>query len=230
MSFKKHPESRIEMAKNAINATWLICIHNQQINFSNKLKIFAAASQSILMYGAEVWGFKSYEQVNKWLRYFLKKILYLPKNTPNCMLHLETGFSSLFLTSWRLHFGYIKRFWTYKTTDYLKSWQKCRYSSKLFDFLNGKIYYYYIIYVTINNKQVKDNGFFTQSARNCQLHDLYSALKYDVVPYFKDGTTPYTFSLIFKARDGLLNLNTHILNLDSSKACTLCNCHAMEQI
>ena len=111
MSFKKHLESRIEMAKTSINATWLGCIHNQQINFSNtcQLKIFAAASQSILMYGAEVWGFKSYEEVNKLLRYFLKKMLYLPKNTPNYMLHLETDFSSLFSTSLRLHFGYIKK-------------------------------------------------------------------------------------------------------------------------
>ena len=52
----------------------------KKLNFSNKLKIFAAASQSILRYGAEIWGFKTYEQVNKLLRYFLKKMLYLPKN------------------------------------------------------------------------------------------------------------------------------------------------------
>ena len=74
MSFKKHIESRIEMAKNAINATLLECIHNQQINF---------ASQSILMYGAEVWGFKSYEEVNKLLRYFLKKCFIYRKTLPS---------------------------------------------------------------------------------------------------------------------------------------------------
>ena len=36
------------------------------------------------------------------------------------------------------------------------------------------------------------------------------------------------FSLIFKARGGLLKLSTHILNLDLSKEFTLCNCHAIE--
>ena len=61
------------------------------------------------MYAAEVWGFMSYEEVKKLLRYFLQKTLYIPKNTPNYMLHLETGFSSLFLTSLHLHFGYIKK-------------------------------------------------------------------------------------------------------------------------
>ena len=82
MSFKKHLESRIEMAKNSINATWLGCIHNQQINFSNKLKNFAGASQSFIMYGAEVWGFKSYEEVNKLLTYFLKKSCMRRKTLP----------------------------------------------------------------------------------------------------------------------------------------------------
>ena len=60
------------------------------------------------------------------------------------------------------------------------------------------------------------------------MHDLYFALQYDVVPYFKDAISPYMFSLIFKARGGLLNLNIHILNLNLSKECTLSNCHAIE--
>ena len=71
----------------------------------------------------------------------------------------------------------------------------------------------------INNKQVKENEVFTLSARNSQLHHLYSALQYDV-SYFNDGISSYIFSLIVKARGGLLNSNTHILNLDSSKECT----------
>ena len=32
-----------------------------------------------------------------------------------------------------------------------------------------------------HHKQVKENEVFTQSARNSQLHDLYSELQYDVV-------------------------------------------------
>ena len=244
MSFKKHLESRLEMAKNSINATWLGCIHNQKINFSNKLKIFAAASQSILMYGAEIWGFKTYEQVNKLLRYFLKKMLYLPNNTPNYMLHLETGFSSLFLTSLRLHFGYINKVLNLQNNRLPKIMAEVSIQLKNFWFLEWEDLYrssglslttesWRIDLQThhkliINNKQVKENEVFTQSARNSQLHDLYSELQYDVVPYFKDGISPYMFSVIFKARGGLLNLNTHILNLDSPKECTLCNCHVIE--
>ena len=109
LSFNKHLNEKLEASKMAINANWLKYIHNPKIKHSNKMKIFNTAACSIMFYGAQVWGFCKYEQVEKLFRYFIKKILYLPSNTPNYMLHLETRIDSLFVETLKLHFNFILR-------------------------------------------------------------------------------------------------------------------------
>jgi hypothetical protein len=86
LSFTKHLERKLSSAKIAINSTWLNYIHNTKINLSSKMKIFNTACKSIMFYGAQIYGFERYEQVEKLFRFFIKKILYLPSNTPNYML------------------------------------------------------------------------------------------------------------------------------------------------
>ena len=109
LSFVKHLQSKLLSSKTAINANWLKYIFNPKISISNKLKIFDSAAKSIMFYGAQVWGYRSYDDVEKLFRYFIKKILYLPTNTPNYMLHIETGLSSLFIGTLDLHLSYIKK-------------------------------------------------------------------------------------------------------------------------
>ncbi|KAI8122629.1 RNA-directed DNA polymerase from mobile element jockey [Lucilia cuprina] len=89
LSFRKHIAAKLTSSKIAINSTWLSYIHHPKINISNKLKIFHSAAKSILFYGAQIWGVLSFDEAEKWLRYFLKRILCLPRNTPNYMLHLD---------------------------------------------------------------------------------------------------------------------------------------------
>lgn len=109
LSFVKHLQTKLEAAKAAINANWLSYIYNSKITFSNKMKIFDTAAKSIMFYGAQVWGFEEFESVEKLFRFFVKKILFLPSNTPNYMLHLETGFASQFSETLKLHCGYIAK-------------------------------------------------------------------------------------------------------------------------
>ena len=109
LSFKNHLETKLSTAKLAINSTWSKYINHPHISKLNKLKIFNAASSSILLYGAQVWGIRKYDEVERLLRFFIKKMLYLHKTTPNYVLHLETGISSLFLTTLKLHFEYIEK-------------------------------------------------------------------------------------------------------------------------
>ena len=51
-----------------------------------------------MIYAAQVWGFKKFDDVEKLLRFFIKKMLYLHKTTSNYVLHLETGLNSIFLS------------------------------------------------------------------------------------------------------------------------------------
>ena len=91
----------------AISSTWSDYIRNPKISNANKLKIFDAASRSVMFYGAQIWGSKRYEDVEKLLRFFVKKVLSLPQNTPNYMIHIETGLPSQFVLTLQIHFNYI---------------------------------------------------------------------------------------------------------------------------
>ena len=93
----------------AIVSTWRRYINNPKISHVNKLKIFNAAARSILFYGAQIWGYLKYDEVEILFRFFIKKVLLLHKNTPNYILYLETGLKSLFADTLKLHFKYINR-------------------------------------------------------------------------------------------------------------------------
>ncbi|XP_017494740.1 PREDICTED: uncharacterized protein LOC108382884 [Rhagoletis zephyria] len=62
-----------------------------------------------MFYGAQVWGGESHEQVEKLLRFFIKKLIFLPANTPNYMLHLETGIVPQYFHTLRAHMLFITR-------------------------------------------------------------------------------------------------------------------------
>ena len=45
----------------------------------------------ILIYGCEVWGYTNLEKLEIFFRKFLKRVLWLSKSTPNCVVYGETG-------------------------------------------------------------------------------------------------------------------------------------------
>ena len=58
---------------------------------------------------AQIWGFQNYDEFEKLLRFFVKKMLFLHKTTPNYVIHLETSMHSMFITTLQLHFSYIEK-------------------------------------------------------------------------------------------------------------------------
>lgn len=73
-----------------------------------------------MCYSSQVWGFKQYNQVEKLLRYFIKRMFNLPSNTPNYMLHIETELHSSFLYTLKIHFNYITKIINYSNERYPK--------------------------------------------------------------------------------------------------------------
>lgn len=57
--------------------------------------LFDAMVVPILLYGSEVWGFQTVDQINVFHRKFLKCLLRVNKGTPNCMIYGELGRKSL---------------------------------------------------------------------------------------------------------------------------------------
>lgn len=106
---EKHLNEKLNKAKMAINLTWRSCFHNKSIAHSSKYKIFEAVAESIMFYAVQTWGSKQYEVVERLLRFYIKRAFYLPANTPNYLIMLETGLSPLFIKTLKLQVDYITR-------------------------------------------------------------------------------------------------------------------------
>ena len=236
LSLKKHLESKLSSSKMAINSTWTNYIRNSKISLSNKLKIFNTAAKSILFYGAQVWGYERYEQVEKLFRFFIKKILYLPLNTPNYMLHIETGLPCMYIETLKLHFSYINKVLAMPDNRlpkllaketitsgiyWVKKWNNIFIEFNLnLDFNLPLNTLHQSLIDKINQKDFETH---TNSALMSQFHDEYPNLNFTFPRYFNDSNTQYMMSLIFKARCGLLNINCRAFQTNTIGICTLCN-------
>ena len=244
MSFRKHLETKLRTAKNAINASWSALVSNTNIDVSNKLKIFDAAAKSILLYGAQVWGYMEYDEVERLLRFFVKKILCLPKNTPNYMVNLETNIPPLFITTIRLHLDYIRKVTQLpssrlprilallvfdKRIIWAQKWINL-YDSYGLNFPldlshpNLKSQHDSLI-EALSDSQLIAN---IERARNSTNHDLYPYLNYNMHSIVFSNVSSKILSLFLKARGGMLNLNANPFIRTYTDLCTICNLRAKE--
>ncbi|XP_055910471.1 uncharacterized protein LOC129944835 [Eupeodes corollae] len=109
LNVKKHFETKLAEAKRAISSIWGRCIESRFVDHSAKIQIFRATASSIMLYGAQVWGCWQFDIVEKFQRYFLKRIFRLTACTPNYMVHLETTMPPLFLNTLKLHIDFIMK-------------------------------------------------------------------------------------------------------------------------
>lgn len=171
-------------------------------------------------------------------------MLYLPKNTPNYMLHLETGLPTLYLETLNLHFSYIRKIFKLPVNRlprllaeetvrqyafWVPHWRSlCSEIGTTFNFEMWKSNLQYHHDIILDSLRNLEHDKFVISARNSRFHDMYPVLQYDIRPYFCDNYSAHLVSLILKARGGLLNLNARSFYGNDVNICTLCNCSEQE--
>jgi len=222
----------------AISSTWSDYIRNPKISSNNKLKIFDAASRSVLFYGAQIWGCKRYDDVEKLLRFFIKKLFSLPQNTPNYMIHIETGLSSQFVQTLQIHFNYILKVTCLsdnrlpkilaseiiaKNISWAKDWENiCNETeidlSRLADLSLQEKFSHIIDAVKTHEMSIN-----IQYAKSSQFHDSYSLLDFNVSPLLLYGYDSKATGLLIKARGGLLDINARAFKNNTFGICTICN-------
>src|SRR5882724_2346337 len=124
-SFVDHLTNQLRAAKIGLNTFYRSVFSMRTSTLSPFFKVFDAVSRSIMCYSAQVWGFSSYNEVELIQRFFIKKLLWLPYNTPNYMVLLETGRDPLFLFTLKLHWAYL---------GHILKLEDVRYPRKLFNF------------------------------------------------------------------------------------------------
>lgn len=247
MSFKKHVEKRNLSAKNSINATWNDFLAKKEICLKAKWNLFKSVCRGIQSYAAQIWGFSSFEEVDKLLRFFLKKILKLPPFTPTYILMLETGVENNFIFTLDLHLRYIIRT--------LYEYNNDRVPNQLTRIImQKKVYWYEQIDALANEVN-------TTRVSECSTKESWEQLRFDILSglklkelqnhlekaattnrfysklnytrpqsYFEISNNTTAISYIFKVRSDLLELNGTRFQQLRSRDCSLCNLDQIENI
>jgi len=247
--FGAHLESQLAVAKLGLNTVYKSVFFIQSRRIDAYFKLFDAVSRAVLCYAAQVWGYQKFDVVEKLLRFFIKKLLRLPYNTPNYMLMLETGRDPIFVFTLKLHWKFIlktlkgshNRFsYILLQQGILKEhrWFKMLKSAAL-EFGNwGEFEGFEVEKVKPALDQVFD--FLTQKERVGlldqvmlgQLHPLYKELKTDWgrVNFFEDKLSIRDMRFVMMARMEMLPLNWKPWFPDDNHNCTLCNLKVIENV
>ncbi|XP_039288517.1 uncharacterized protein LOC120352373 isoform X2 [Nilaparvata lugens] len=242
LNFEAQVSDKLDKAKLALNVAWKGILNSSSVDFSAKCKLFKACARAILCYGAQVWGFRQYDSVEKLQRLFIKKIFALPINTPNYMLFIETQLTPLFEYCLRLHYNYILRVMKMKDERLPKFLAQQVIQKKCFWFKEWKklsnqigINYEYEVnwddsfkrIITGLNKMHRE--IFLRDAQDGRFHTWYKTLNLEL------GDKNYNYEMwvmrwILKARGELIHLNYKPWVADGNYVCSMCNLKEIEDI
>lgn len=238
LNFNKHLKEKLSVSKFAINQTWNKIMRNKTIQNSSKIKIFESCIKTILCYGSQVWGINEYDEVEKLQRFFFKKMYYLPNNTPNYMLYLETDKNKIYIHTLKTHFDYIRKVINMPNSRLTKIIAKKILEMQIYWVKEWKDLYDQVGLIFTYNPQnwnVEHNSIlnklsYIQKCENMEharlsiYHNDYSTLQYiDVPNYFCDKNSVEMISLILKARGGMLDINARAFKQNTDGICNICN-------
>ncbi|XP_037959371.1 uncharacterized protein LOC119688776 [Teleopsis dalmanni] len=222
-TFNRHLTEKLREAKKAINCSSIMC------------------------YAAQVWGVLQYEEVEKLLRFFVKKIWRLPLNTPNRMIYLETGLSPLYLYTLEIHFKYMLKVCNMESSRLpkilaislmqekshcFKTWTELASVHReplIIDNIHSWKHWQQNILVKIG---IAFREKFVAESRQSLTRVLHRQLNYDLGnnSYFADRFSAEAIGCIFKTRGELLKLNNAPYMNSSDPRCTLCNTGEKEDV
>lgn len=248
LAMRENILERVKLAKYSINSTWKWFLTNTEIAFYPKYELFKAVCRSIVCYGSQVWGYEQYEELEKFQRYFIRLVLGLPERTPKYMIRLETGLDNMFAYTLKCHMEYmIKILHVYgddrlpkilakialrKKVGWVRNWEKIARKCSI-DVSN--------IWSSQNTMRTKGREILARLGEQNKSEALvnasqssyyiYRQLNYDTsTKYVTKFQNPRKVRWIFKARGGLIGLNSSIWREGERQLCTLCNTRKIEDI
>ncbi|KAL7726361.1 hypothetical protein ACLKA6_001578 [Drosophila palustris] len=240
MSFNKHLQQKLKEAKAAINSTWSSILVKKEVKSSIKYKLFEATSKAIMCNSAQVWGHTKYDEVEKLLLFFTKRLFRLPTNTPSYAIMLETGLAPLYTNTLNQNFSYLRKVMALEdwrlpnivATHMLQSKSQCfkvwcslarslDVRLSLEDQNSWKVSHQNIIEALKKSSRQRAE----EQARQSETRVYYRSLEYNLGPrnYFSNDFKAYAISTIFRARVELLRLNYSTHRREQIEECSLCN-------
>jgi Reverse transcriptase (RNA-dependent DNA polymerase) len=93
--YNKATDEFVSKGLNAINASWPIFTRGKIPLSHVQLKLFNSLVKSVILYSSHVWSLRYIDKLERVQTNFFKKLLKLPKNTPDFFVRLEAGVSSI---------------------------------------------------------------------------------------------------------------------------------------
>lgn len=249
-SLKNHYKNKLNQAKSALSQIYAKVLDAKIASFEPKLRVYESVSRNILTYGAQIYGYKQNNEIEKNLRYFIKRTFYLPITTPNYCILGETGLPPVYNYSLQLHFSYIEKV--------LKFMPDYRYPKKLKLYLiennigwgkwiKAQLIKYNLcaqnvqltpeiilsnlkkLYTCLTNEWKSD---YEHKIIMSQEHSLYKHLinNFEQPKSYLSQCNLWETRLIFAARTQMLKLNAMPYSNSTTLKCQLCNLNANEDI
>ncbi|XP_055922745.1 uncharacterized protein LOC129953526, partial [Eupeodes corollae] len=249
LSMQKHLTVKLEKAKTAINISWKRCFMNRNIAHSSKHKVFEAVSESILLYGAQVWGCMRFQTVEKLLTHYIKRIFSLPVNTPNYVVMLETGLSPLHIKTLKLQADFLQYIFNlsesrlvkkvaisaiHERNSWYREWSKLAEECNLSFDLNleniGSCKT--LFYNVISKVDEKCRAEYIAEASSSIYRTVYSRLNHNLAEknYFHDSYKVNVIATMVRLRSELINLNFMPHRPDLPLECSICNMKEREDV
>ncbi|KAI5751074.1 hypothetical protein M8J77_003920 [Diaphorina citri] len=105
--FYKASEQSLSKGRLAVANVRKIMCNSKMDSWESRIQLYNSVVKATLLYGAEVWGFRYGDHIEKCQVYFFKSIFCLPRNTPNYALRLEMGMVKIMI----LVFKQIMTWW-----------------------------------------------------------------------------------------------------------------------
>ncbi|XP_025262551.1 golgin subfamily A member 6-like protein 22 [Camponotus floridanus] len=84
-------------AKSVVGRIWSIGERKFKEDWDKRMRLFDALIESVMMYGAEIWGWKERKELERIQRKYIKWVLKLDKNTPDYIVMKETNRDDLII-------------------------------------------------------------------------------------------------------------------------------------
>lgn len=241
MTFSKHVADKTSAAKSSLNSTWKNFIGRREVSLKAKWKMFLAVCRAIQSYGSQVWGNSHFEEIDKFQRFFTKRILKLPDNTPNYVIALETGQEEGHFYTYSLHLKY--------TSKTLFDYEEERLPQILAKQVIAKnIYWYKEFKNKLLQHNISSDGIVQNKAKwNEACLTLLEKMKFRIyeehltnahmsrqrvyksldhsrgITYCNQSYNQEQITYIMKARGDLLWLNGNQFRVGNAILCSLCN-------
>lgn len=107
--FSEMAQLSVIQSRQAIGQVMRFLSQSRVISWEARITLYKSLILSVLLYGVGIWGLRYLDVIERAQVWFYKRLLLLPRNTPDCLVRLETGSVKLAYNAFKLSLGWLQK-------------------------------------------------------------------------------------------------------------------------